>query len=52
MIEDLQNKVVHLNARSMSVACREAAPHMRRQGGGSIINVTSITARHGGAPDR
>jgi 3-oxoacyl-[acyl-carrier protein] reductase len=48
--DDFFDQVLHLNARSMIVACREAAPHMRRQGGGSIINVTSIAARHGGGP--
>ena len=42
--------VVHLNVRSMIAACREALPHMRKQGGGNIINVTSIAARHGGGP--
>lgn len=42
------DEVVHLNARSMIVACRETVPHMRAQGGGNIINVTSIAARLGG----
>jgi 3-oxoacyl-[acyl-carrier protein] reductase len=48
--DDFFGQVLRLNARSMIVACREAAPHMRRQGGGSTINVTSIAARHGGGP--
>lgn len=48
--DDYFDQVIYLNARSMMVACREAAPHMRRQGGGCIINVTSVAARHGGGP--
>ncbi len=44
------DQVMHLNARSVIVACREAVPFMRRQGGGNIINVTSVAARSGGGP--
>jgi 3-oxoacyl-[acyl-carrier protein] reductase len=47
--DDYIAEVFNLNARSALVACREVAPVMRRQGGGAIINVTSIAARHGGA---
>jgi len=32
------------------IACRAATPHFRRQGGGNIINVSSIAARGGGGP--
>jgi 3-oxoacyl-[acyl-carrier protein] reductase len=42
------DQVAHLNMRSMIIACREAVPIMRQQGGGNIINVTSVAARHGG----
>ena len=35
----------------MLAFCRETVPLMRRAGrGGSIINVTSVAARHGGGP--
>lgn len=40
--------VVNLNVRSLVVACAAAVPHLRRAGGGSIINVTSVAARNGG----
>jgi 3-oxoacyl-[acyl-carrier protein] reductase len=40
--------VMDLNVRSVVAACRAAIPHFRKQGGGNIINTTSIAARHGG----
>ncbi len=46
--DEFFDHVGHLNARSMIAACREVVPHMRKQGGGNIINVTSIAARVGG----
>ena len=42
--------VLDLNARSVVTASRAAIPHFRRQGGGNIINTTSVAARHGGGP--
>jgi 3-oxoacyl-[acyl-carrier protein] reductase len=49
--DKLFDDVMHINARSMLAFCREVVPGMReRGGGGSIINVTSIAARHGGGP--
>ncbi len=49
--DELFDDVLHINARSMLAFCREVVPAMRSQGrGGSIINVTSIAARHGGGP--
>ena len=50
MTDEYFDHVVHLNVRSMIAACREAVPHMRKQGGGNIINVTSVAARSGGGP--
>ena len=47
--EDL-DRVFDLNARSVVVACRAALPALAASGG-SIINVTSISARTGGSPD-
>jgi 3-oxoacyl-[acyl-carrier protein] reductase len=40
--------VVNLNVRSVVAACAAGIPHLKRAGGGSIINVTSIAARNGG----
>jgi 3-oxoacyl-[acyl-carrier protein] reductase len=49
--DDLFDKVVYLNVRSAMMCTAAAAQHMRKQGtGGSIINVTSVAARHGGGP--
>lgn len=49
--DELFDEVLHINARSMLACVREVVPAMRAQGtGGSIINVTSIAARHGGGP--
>lgn len=49
MTDDMFDKVVQLNQRSALMCAKTAAGHMRKSGGGSIINVTSIAARHGGA---
>ena len=47
----LFDEVMHINARSVLAFCREVVPLMRAQGrGGSIINVSSVAARHGGGP--
>jgi 3-oxoacyl-[acyl-carrier protein] reductase len=40
--------VINLNVRSLVVACAAAVPHLKRAGGGAIINVTSVAARNGG----
>ncbi|MBT2324566.1 glucose 1-dehydrogenase [Variovorax paradoxus] len=47
----LFDEVLHINARSVLAFCREVVPQLRAQGrGGSIINVSSVAARHGGGP--
>jgi 3-oxoacyl-[acyl-carrier protein] reductase len=48
--DDLFDHIVKLNAWSVVAMCREIVPAMRRQGGGAIINLSSITARNGGSP--
>ena len=48
--DELFDKVVYLNVRSALACIGAAVPHFRKQGGGNIINVTSIAARHGGGP--
>src|SRR5258706_13457297 len=49
--DELFDHVVNLNVRSTMICTGAAAQHMRKQGGGgAIINVTSVAARHGGGP--
>lgn len=43
------HRVMDLNFTSVYAACHAVIPIMRKQGGGNIINVTSIAARTGGA---
>ncbi|MCW5625892.1 MAG: SDR family oxidoreductase [Burkholderiales bacterium] len=50
LTDELFDKVLHLNVRSALMCIAAAVPHMRKQGGGNIINVTSVAARHGGGP--
>lgn len=47
--DDLYDRVMALNVRSMFEACRAVIPEMRERGSGNIINLTSIAARTGGA---
>jgi len=42
------DKVMDVNARSVLSASQAAVPHMKLQGGGFIINTTSVAARTGG----
>jgi 3-oxoacyl-[acyl-carrier protein] reductase len=49
--DEYLDAVLDLNVRSVVHFVRTAAVQMRKQGGGgSIINVSSIAARHGGGP--
>jgi 3-oxoacyl-[acyl-carrier protein] reductase len=49
--DDLFDQVLYLNVRSALMCTGAAATQMRSQGGGgNIINVTSVAARHGGGP--
>lgn len=38
------DEVMDVNVKSMYLTCRRAIPQMRRKGGGSIINVSSVQA--------
>jgi 3-oxoacyl-[acyl-carrier protein] reductase len=40
--------LLDLNVRAVVFAATAAIPHLRRAGGGTIINTTSVAARHGG----
>jgi NAD(P)-dependent dehydrogenase (short-subunit alcohol dehydrogenase family) len=42
---------LRLNVTSMMYMVRFAVPQMQKSGGGSIINIASITALHGGHPN-
>jgi 3-oxoacyl-[acyl-carrier protein] reductase len=44
------DEILQLNVRSVVTLCRAIIPVFRSQGGGNIINVTSIAARNGGGP--
>lgn len=41
-------RILDVNLTSVFAMCRRIVPVLRSQGGGAIINVTSIAARHGG----
>jgi 3-oxoacyl-[acyl-carrier protein] reductase len=53
-LADLTDKLIddifNLNCRQLIHCCRIAADQMKKQGGGNIINVSSIAARNGGGP--
>ena len=42
--EGTWDEVMSVNVKSMYLTCRRAVPQMRRKGGGSIINVSSVQA--------
>lgn len=46
--EEYLGKVLALNVVQVALFMHEVIPIMRRQGGGNVINVSSIAARHGG----
>jgi len=48
--DDFVDRVLKLNVNQVIWFVTEVVPVMRRQGGGNIINVSSIAARHGGGP--
>ncbi|MCE5208853.1 MAG: glucose 1-dehydrogenase [Chloroflexi bacterium] len=45
------NKVIAINTTSVFLGMKEVIPHMQKNGGGSIINISSIAALVGGASD-
>lgn len=46
MTEEQFEKVMHVNLRSVFLTTKHAAEVMKQQGGGKIINITSIDALH------
>jgi meso-butanediol dehydrogenase/(S,S)-butanediol dehydrogenase/diacetyl reductase len=45
--EDDYDKVMDTNAKSTWLFCKEAIPHMLKQGGGNIVNVSSVAGLAG-----
>jgi 3-oxoacyl-[acyl-carrier protein] reductase len=50
MTEDLWERVMDVNLKSVYLCSQAVLPMMKRQGGGRIVNVTSVAARNGGGP--
>jgi 3-oxoacyl-[acyl-carrier protein] reductase len=50
MTEDLWERVMAVNLKSVYLCSQAVLPMMKRQGKGRIINMTSVAARTGGAP--
>src|SRR4051794_9926375 len=45
--EDDYDKIMETNAKSTWLFCKEAIPHMLKQGGGNIVNVSSVAGLQG-----
>jgi 3-oxoacyl-[acyl-carrier protein] reductase len=50
MTEDLWERVMAVNLKSVFLCSKAVLPMMERQGRGRIINMTSVAARNGGGP--
>ena len=50
MTEDLWDRVMAVNLKSVYLCSQAMLPIMKRQGGGKIVNITSVAARNGGGP--
>jgi 3-oxoacyl-[acyl-carrier protein] reductase len=50
LTEALLDEVLRLNFTSVVLMCQAMIPHMVKQGGGRVINVSSIAGHNGGAP--
>jgi 3-oxoacyl-[acyl-carrier protein] reductase len=48
LTDDEFERVLDLNLTAVFSACRQVLPVMRKQGGGAIVNLTSVAARTGG----
>jgi NAD(P)-dependent dehydrogenase (short-subunit alcohol dehydrogenase family) len=48
---DAWDRGMDINVKSIVMMVKYAVPEMRKSGGGSIINIGSITALHGGHPN-
>src|SRR4028119_1997928 len=50
MTEELWDRVMDVNLKSVYLCSRAVLPLMKRRGAGRIITLTSVAARNGGAP--
>jgi len=50
MTENVRDRVMDVNLRSVYLCSQAVLPIMKQQGGGRIINMTSVSARDGGSP--
>ena len=50
MTEDLWDRVMDVNLKSVFLCSKAVLPALKRQGRGRIINMTSVAARNGGGP--
>ncbi len=50
MTEDLWDRVMAVNLKSVYLCSRAVLPKLKRHGRGRIINMTSVAARNGGGP--
>ena len=50
MTEDLWERVMNVNLKSVYLCSQAVLPMMKRQGRGRIVNITSVAARNGGGP--
>ena len=50
MTEENWDKVMAINVKGIFLACKSCIPHMEKQGGGAIVNISSTSSiRYGGA---
>jgi 3-oxoacyl-[acyl-carrier protein] reductase len=50
LTEDIWDRVMDVNLKSVFLCSKAVLPAMKRQGRGRIINMTSVAARNGGGP--
>jgi 3-oxoacyl-[acyl-carrier protein] reductase len=50
MTEDVWDRVMEVNLKSVYLCSQAVLPMMKRQGKGRIVNMSSIVARNGGSP--
>jgi 3-oxoacyl-[acyl-carrier protein] reductase len=50
MTEDAWDRIMDVNLKSVYLCSQAVLPLMKRQGGGRIINMSSVSARNGGSP--
>ena len=51
MTEELWDRIMAVNLKSVYLVSQAVLPLMKRQGGGRIVNISSIAARNGGSAD-